>query len=81
MIDPQGQAISWIKRRAPDLVEKDLITNLNNPQLKDILKLTLQDGLPFMIESIENEIDPMLDPLLEKQFIRKGKSKLIKLAD
>lgn len=38
-----------------------------------------------MIESIENEIDPLLDPILEKQIITKGKSGeghlLIKLAD
>lgn len=34
-----------------------------------------------MIESIENEVDPMLDPILEKQIIVKGRSKLLKLAD
>jgi len=34
-----------------------------------------------LIESIENEVDPMLDPILEKQIIVKGRSKLIKLAD
>jgi hypothetical protein len=30
------------------------------------MKIPLQDGAPMMIENIENEIDPMLDPLLEK---------------
>lgn len=34
-----------------------------------------------MIESIENEVDPMLDPILEKQIIQKGRNKLIKIAD
>lgn len=34
-----------------------------------------------MIEGIENEVDPMLDPLLEKQIIVKGRSLIIKLAD
>ena len=34
-----------------------------------------------MIENIENEVDPMLDPLLEKQFIKRGRSYLIKLSD
>ena len=34
-----------------------------------------------MIESIENDIDPMLDPILEKSIIRKGRSALIKLGD
>jgi dynein heavy chain, axonemal len=49
--------------------------------LKDVLKFPLQEGYPVLIESIENEVDPMLDPLLEKQIIVKGRSKLIKLAD
>ena len=39
------------------------------------------DGAAVLIESIENEVDPMLDPILEKQIIVKGRSKLIKIAD
>ena len=66
LIDPQGQAVSWIKRREVDLSEKDLIFNINNPQLKEYLKFPLADGLAVLIEGIENEVDPMLDPLLEK---------------
>ena len=81
LIDPQGQAMSWIKRREPELESNDLVLNINNPQLKDRLKLPLQEGWAVMIEGIENEVDPMLDPLLEKQIIVKGRSKLIKLAD
>lgn len=34
-----------------------------------------------MIENIENEIDPMLDPLLEKQFERKGRNVKVKISD
>jgi dynein heavy chain len=41
----------------------------------------LQEGFPVLIESIENEVDPMLDPILEKQIIVKGRNKLIKIAD
>jgi dynein heavy chain len=81
LIDPQGQAMSWIKNREPDLEKNDLIININNPTLKDRLKLPLQEGWAFMIEGIENEVDPMLDPILEKQVIVKGRTKLLKLAD
>jgi dynein heavy chain len=38
-------------------------------------------GYPVLIESVENEVDPMLDPILEKQIIKKGKNRLIKIAD
>ena len=34
-----------------------------------------------MIEDIENEVDPMFDPVLEKQIIVKGRTKLIRISD
>jgi len=73
MIDPQSQAVNWIKRKEPEIVERDFIYTLSNPYLKDRIKIPLQDGMPMMIENIENEVDPMLDPLLEKQIMTKGR--------
>lgn len=81
MIDPQGQAIHWIKTREPILLEQNCIMTLNHPNLRDALKWPLQEGFPVLIESIENEVDPMLDPILEKQITVKGRNKLIKIAD
>ena len=81
IIDPQGQAQSWIKRREPDLEKNDLIININNPQLKDRLKLPLQEGWTVIVEGIENKVDPMLNPVLEKQIIVKGRIKLIRISD
>jgi len=81
MIDPQSQAVSWIKRKEPEIVDRDFIYTLSNPQLKERIKIPLQDGCPMMIENIENEVDPMLDPLLEKQITVKGRQKFIKIAD
>lgn len=57
------------------------IFTLANPNLRDALKLPLMDGQPVLIENVENEVDPMLDPLLEKQIIVKGRNKLLKLGD
>jgi hypothetical protein len=37
-----------------------------NPNLKDKLKMPLENGYPVLIEQIENEVDPLLDPILEK---------------
>jgi hypothetical protein len=39
---------------------------LNHPNLRDALKIPLMEGWPVLIESIENEVDPMIDPILEK---------------
>ena len=78
LIDPQGQAMSWIKKREPDLEKNDLIVSINNSHLKDKLKLPLQEGWAVMIDGIENEVDPMLDPILEKQIIIvKGRTKAL----
>lgn len=33
----------------------------------------LTQGMVLMIESIGENIDPMLDPLLSKNFVKKGK--------
>lgn len=73
--------MDWLKQREVDLIERDLIYSINHPNLKDMLKFPLQEGFAFMLEGIENEVDPMLDPILEKQIIVKGKSKMVKLAD
>jgi len=81
MIDPQGQAISWIKTREPELLTQNCVITLSHPNLKDALKWPMQEGFPVLIESIENEVDPMLDPILERQIIIKGRNKLIILAD
>jgi dynein heavy chain len=81
MIDPQSQAISWIKNRERDLEEIGLIFTLQHPNLRDQLKLPMMEGYPMLIENVENEVDVMLDPLLEKQVIIKGRARLIKLGD
>ena len=79
LIDPQGQAGDWIKNREKELLELELIYNINNPRLKDLIKLPIDSGYPLLIEGIENEVDPMFDPILEKQIIVKGRKKQIDL--
>jgi hypothetical protein len=45
------------------------------------MKMPLDEGWPVLIESIQNEVDNMFDPILEKQIIVKGRAKRIKLGD
>jgi dynein heavy chain len=72
MIDPQGQGLTWIKEREPLMKQYDTVITLNVPNLRESLKMPLENGYPVLIESIENEVDPLLDPGLEKQYIVKG---------
>lgn len=55
----------------------DTVITLNVPNLRDSMKMPLENGYPVLIESIENEVDPLLDPILEKQYTIKGKKKTL----
>jgi dynein heavy chain len=49
-----------------------------HPKFKDqFLKYCMEEGKCLIIEGIEGEVDPMLDPVLEKQVQTKGKNKFI----
>ena len=50
------------------------VTALTNPRLKDQIEFTMGEGLCLIIENVENEVDPMLDPVMEKAIIKKGKN-------
>jgi dynein heavy chain len=40
----------------------------------------MEEGMTLIIQGIENEVDPIIDPVLEKQIIKKGKGYLIDVA-
>jgi len=72
----QGQ--NWIKNKYEKVIDPTRgITNMNHPRFKDYLKFCMEEGSCMIIENIENEVDPMLDPVLEKQIITKGKTMII----
>jgi len=77
-IDPQMQGQNWIKNKYEKVIDPTRgITNMNHPRFKDYLKFCMEEGSCMIIENIENEVDPMLDPVLEKQIITKGKTMII----
>eukprot|EP01040_Poterioochromonas_malhamensis_P004773 gene4773-5123_t len=81
MIDPQGQALNWIKNKESQNVPIWGQTTLTDPKLKDKLESCMGDGLALIITGVEEEIDPMFDPVLEKQLIVKGKRKFVNVSD
>merc|ERR1719473_2560905 len=84
MVDPQGQANRWIKSREAERIErspKNCVTTLAAKNLKDQLEFTMGEGLCLLIENVENEVDPLLDPVLEKAIIKKGKNLYINVSD
>jgi dynein heavy chain len=79
MIDPQQQAVTWIKQT---YAGKNLtVKSLSGSDFMKHLELAIQFGNPFLFENIDEDIDPMLDPVLEKNIIKEGASNVIKLGD
>lgn len=76
MVDPQLQGIKWIKKR----YEKGLkIVRLGNRGYLDTIERAVSNGEVVLIENLGESTDPVLDPLLGRNTIKKGK--FIKMGD
>ena len=70
-IDPQLQALQWIKKKE----EKNLtVLNLNEGAMVYLkhLENAIKHGNTILFENVDVELDPTIDPVLEKNFIIKG---------
>lgn len=76
MIDPQLQGIKWIKQKYGDELK---VIRLGQKGYLDIIEDALIKGKTVLIENIGENLDPVLDPLLGRYLIKKGKA--IKIGD
>lgn len=76
MIDPQLQGIKWIKTKyGADLK----IIRLGQKGYLDAIERAISSGDVVLLENIGESIDPVLDPLLGRNTIKKGRA--IKMGD
>ncbi|KAJ3056563.1 Dynein heavy chain 2, axonemal [Rhizophlyctis rosea] len=79
MVDPQGQANTWIKNME---AKRDLkIIDLKQTDFLRTLENAIQYGIPVLLQGIGESIDPALDPILNKSIVKKGGILTIKLGD
>ena len=78
-IDPQMQAVRWIKKKeAPFNLT---VKTFNDGDFLKHLELAIQFGKPFLFEGVDEELDPVIDPVLEKNTFVQGTQLMIKLGD
>ncbi|KAK3254170.1 Dynein beta chain, flagellar outer arm [Cymbomonas tetramitiformis] len=77
MIDPQLQGISWVLNKEPNLT----IIQLTQGKYIDKVEQCIESGKALMIENLDNDIDAVLDPVVARQTIRRGRTVLMKLGD
>uniref|UniRef100_G1NVC6 Dynein axonemal heavy chain 10 n=1 Tax=Myotis lucifugus TaxID=59463 RepID=G1NVC6_MYOLU len=63
-IDPQQQALNWIKRKE----EKNnlRVASFNDPDFLKLLEMSIKYGTPFLFHDVDEYIDPVIDNVLEK---------------
>ena len=76
MIDPQLQGLKWIKTRYG---ENLVVVRIGQRGYLETIERAISSGDVVLIENLAESIDPVLDPLLGRNTIKKGRA--IKLGD
>jgi len=82
LIDPQLQGQRWIRGREAATEHREhglVVLQLSQKHWLKKVEAAVADGQVLLIEAIGEEIDAILDPLLSRQFVRKGKSFTVRL--
>ena len=68
MIDPQSQGNKWIKN-----MEKDnnvQVIKLSYAKFLQVVENSIRIGQPVLLENIDEQLDPSLEPLLQKNIVK-----------
>ncbi|MBN3296580.1 DYH10 protein, partial [Amia calva] len=63
-IDPQQQALNWIKKKEEHNNLK--VSSFNDPDFLKQLEMAIKYGFPFLFQDVDEYIDPVIDNVLEK---------------
>lgn len=64
------QGIKWIKQKFGEGLK---VIRLGQKGYLDVIENAITQGTIVLVENIEETVDPVLDPLLGRNLIKKGK--------
>ncbi|KAG9395747.1 Dynein heavy chain and region D6 of dynein motor [Carpediemonas membranifera] len=79
MIDPQGQAVRWIRAMEKSAGLK--IVRPTDPNMLRTMEHAIRLGSPVLLENVEEELDPALNPILQRQVFKKQGQLMIRLGE
>jgi len=80
-IDPQMQASRWIKTKESKSEKELKVRTFADGDFMRQLELAIQFGNAFILENIGEELDPIINPVLERNFVMNGSMKAIVIGD
>lgn len=81
IIDPQLQGIKWLKSKESHPSRNLQVVRLGQSDLLRKLERALENGYTIIIENVGETIDAVLNPVIQRAVIKRGKKNYIKLGD
>merc|ERR1740139_943352 len=78
-IDPQMQAVSWVKEK--EKRNNLIVMTFNTDGFVKRLENAIKFGSSVLFEGIDTELDPIIDPVLEKNISKEAGVEVITLGD
>ena len=78
LIDPQLQGINWIRTREKARLQ---VCQTSQKGYLHVVTQCLNEGLPCLIEKIDENLDPILEPVLGRMVIKRDGRQYMKLGD
>jgi len=79
MIDPQEQANKWIRNMEKDNGLK--VVTLKQTDYLRTLENAITFGQPVLMQEVEEELDPSLEPIMSRAIVKVGNRSIIRLGD
>lgn len=79
MIDPQSQGIAWIKNK--EAINNMVVTSFDDKYFRNYVEDCISLGKPLLIQDILQDVDPLINNVLEKNYFKLGKNLKVMLGD